>query len=77
MVQGKKKGNAGYVSSSIFKPSSSDTGDAEPDIDDVYMRQSGASAYDNEARYINAKPQLRHHSTQKVLKLKQLRLKEK
>ena len=72
MVQGKKAParKGGYVSSSIFKPSSSDTaGDVDPDVEAaVYTRQF---PYDDA---LNAPQQPRPHSTQKIVKLKQLRL---
>lgn len=65
MVQKKKdqtkKGGTGYVSSSIFKPSSSDTGDAEADMEN-YLEQ--LARYDDEPD-IASKPQLKHHATQK------------
>lgn len=63
MVQKKKdqtkKGGTGYVSSSIFKPSSSDTaGDVDPDVEAaVYTRQF---PYDDA---LNAPQQPRPHST--------------
>jgi len=66
---------AGYISSSIFKPSSSDAGDAEVDIDDTYMQN--AINYDDGEDEMQMRPQLRHHNTQKALKLKQMRPRDK
>ena len=64
MVQKKTNNNnnkrTGYVSSSIFKPSSSDTGDAG-DMDN-YLEH--LARYDDEPE-ITSKPQVKHHATQK------------
>ena len=64
------------MSSSIFKPSSSEggDGDGDPEVMGPFRRASHGSAYDEEDERMRQR-QGRHHNTQKPIKLKQMRLK--
>ena len=72
--RGQSKKGAGYISSSIFKPSSSDNSDAAGYLNSKYQ-QLDDDYGTNKGRAGDRSAGAKYHNTTKQVKLKQLRLK--